>query len=482
MSFVPAALPQRWPKILLIVGAALAGASGTLASLDPRIGYLLLAGVASVTALFLFFHPRIALLALVGIAFTRFWWTEELHLLPKALRFADVPLLGLLAARILADRLRAGRLIERTPWDLLFLLYFGSGIVSATVNQVPLVNALAGLRGPVFYGLVFFVIVNGREHFDPDYLTWIWKLLVVFASLQVLTGIYQYPARSLGADSLTGTLGPGGANDLGIFVMPFLVWLVSKRIDEGDRSRLGLLGIVSMSAALILCSSRAAWFIVLATALILWGRLLRNPRVLATTLISGLVIFFITTRVMLAQEIPSISEALGAKSLYAAVFLISSGGGALAYYPVVWRLVLAHAPIPIFGLGPGMVSSTAAVALDAHLYRNVLYNYFGQTYMGFDGGVESQVLATGGEFGPIGFFAILFVFIGWAVMALRTYRRSDSGTDRPLAAGVLSIAIAMIVLTPIRNIWETPHLAFLMWLSGSILYARLGERGRRAAA
>jgi hypothetical protein len=121
-----------------------------------------------------------------------------------------------------------------------------------------------------------------------------------------------------------------------------------------------------------------------------------------------------------------------------------------------------------------MVSSGAAISLHAPLYQNVLYDYFGQTEFGLDGGVESQVLATAGEIGVIGFLAVLSMIVIWIVIALRTYRRSRDPEERALSAAVLAAAAAAVLLAPIKNVWETPHIPpFVLWLSGAILYVRL---------
>jgi hypothetical protein len=456
----------------------LAGSIGTLSAIDPRLGLMVGGLFGAFGAVFLFFHPRLAFLFVVFYVPTQFWLTYELHVLPTMMTVADDAILILLALRVLGDRLRSGRSIERTPWDLPFLLYFGIGILSVIVNKVPLINAVTGLRAPVFYGLVLFVLVNGSEHFDIDYLGWIWKLLLVFCALQILTGIYQYPARGFGADSLTGTIGSSGANELGVVLLPFLFYLISKRLDAGERGVLPMLGIVSIAMTIILCGARGAWFSAIPVALVLWGGRLRRVKTIVSSAILVGLVYFVVARIVLMQSVDSVASAIGLKGIYGALFLVSSGGGNMAYYPIVWNLVHLYAPVPLLGLGPGMVSSEAAISLHAPLYQNVLYDYFGQTEFGLDGGVESQVLATAGEVGVIGFLAVLSMIVIWIVIALRTYRRSRDPEERALSAAVLAAAAAAVLLAPIKNVWETPHVPpFVLWLSGAILYVRLRARG-----
>jgi hypothetical protein len=185
------------------------------------------------------------------------------------------------------------------------------------------------------------------------------------------------------------------------------------------------------------------------------------------------------TRIMMLQGVKDIEDAIGVRGILMALLLVSTGGGNLAYYPVVWRLVQSEAPVPFLGLGPGMVSSTAAVQLDAPLFRNVLYDYFGQTRFGLDGAVESQVLATAGEMGIPGFLAALSLIVIWIVVAIRAYRRARTATERALGAGVFAAALGAIFLIPIRNVWETPQISFSLWFPGAVLLAVQEEIRRR---
>jgi hypothetical protein len=462
---------------LFLVAGLLAGSLVVITTVQPRVGMVAWALLGCVAASWLFFQPRIAFLALVLFVPTQFWLIDELRVLPGPLRFFDDFLLGLLAARVLADRLRAGRSLVATRWDLPILLFLGVGLLSALVNEVPFANAVAGIRAPILFALLFYIVVNAPALFDTRYLDWIWRVMLGFALAQVLTAVYQYPQRYFGADSLTGTLGPGGANDLGVFLLPFLFYLFSLRFEAAARPRWALPAIVVLLVTTVLCGSRAAWFIVLGAVLLLWGRRLLRLRTLMVAVLVGVAVFLFLSWIMYLQGVQSMEKAVGLSGIYAALFLIASGGGNLAYYPVVWKLVTAHAVVPLLGLGPGMVSSSAAAHLQAPLYTNVLFDYFGQTLLGLDGEVESQLVATGGEFGLVGLAAGLAVVVLWMVEACRARRDASSAHERALATGVFAAALGALLLTPIRNVWEIPHIALSLWLPGTILYARRRSRG-----
>lgn len=432
--------------------------------------------LGAAAALWIFFQPRLGFLALVLFVPTQFWWIDELRVLPGPLRYLDDLLLVLLAARVVGDRLRSGTSLAATRWDLPILVFLSVGLLSALVNQTPAVHTLAGLRAPLLYALLLYLVANAPSLFDRAYLDWIWRVMLTLALLQPLTAFYQYPQRGFSADALTGTLGRGGANDLGIFLLPFLFYLVSLRFDAGRKPRWALPGVLLLSLTTILCGSRAAWFVAIGVVLLLWGRRLVRGRAWIATSVAVALLALALNQVLVFQGAHSIRHAIGWKPIYAALFLISSGGGNLAYFPLVWRLVQHHAVVPFLGLGPGMVSSTAAVHLDAPLYRNVLYDYFGQTMIGLDGNPESQVLATGGELGPVGLAAGFAMVAVWFVEAWRARRQPSSDHERALATGVLASALAALVLTPIRNVWEIPHLAFALWLPGCILYASRRSR------
>ncbi len=466
----------RTPWRFVLALALFTGSASTLFAAVAEVKILTLAAFGAAAAAFLFFHPRIAFLLLALFVPTQFWWTDELRFLPRALAFADDALLALLSARVVFDRLRAGRPFARTPWDLPFFIFFGIGIISTFVNGVPFVNAAAGLRAPVLFGLLLFFVANAPHLFDRQYMTWVWRMLTVLAGLQLFTGLYQFGMRGFIADALTGTLGLSGANDLGMFLLPFLFFLASLWFDARARSPWIVAGLLTMTTAFFLCGARAAWIVAVPTIALLWGRRLLRPRVLLVALPVAAVIVALVGRIILAQGARSLERAVGLEGIIASLFLVSSGGGSFAYYPIVWRLVTTGSPLPFVGLGPGMVSSTAAAHLHAPIYQNVLYDYFGQSRFKLDAGVESQILATAGEFGPIGFLAALALLLLWIRLAWKTYRSAASPYDRALAAGLLAATLGAVSVIPIKNSWETPHLAFSVWMCGAVLYARLMGR------
>jgi hypothetical protein len=452
------------------------GSAPTLFLAVGGLKVVLLGLLGAVTAVFLFFHPRLAFVFLALFVPTQFWLVDEAKILPRALLFADDAILFLLAVRVAGDRLRTGRPPTRTPWDLPLFLFLGIGVISAAVNGTPPVNTLAGLRGPILYILLLYIVVNAPGLFDRGLLCWTWRTLLALASVQILTGLYQFRSRGFIADALTGTLGLSGANDLGMFLLPFLFFLLSGWFDARDRRVGSGASLLAVLAALILCGARAAWVVAVVGIALLWGRRLLRPRTLLFVAPVAFVLALVVGRIILLQGAVSVGRALGPQGIVASLFLVSSGGGSLAYYPVVWRLVVDGAPLPLVGLGPGSVCSTAAVHLNAPLYRNVLFDYFGQTRYGLDGGVESQVIATASEFGPIGFLAVLAMMVLWIRLAWRIYRKPPSEFDRALAAGLFAAALGALLTAPIRNTWETPHLAFSLWICGTILYARVAMR------
>lgn len=468
---------SRWPWAVFTAVGAVVGVVVVLGRFLPLLGLAGLAFLGAAAVLWLFFHPRIALVALVLFVPTQFWLVDELALLPGPMRFLDDLLFAILAGRVLIDRLRQGRPFTATPWDLPIAVFIGAGVLSALVNHVPFANAAAGIRAPLLYALLFYIVVNARDTFDAPYMDWIWRFLLVFALLQPLAAVYQYPLRGFRADSLTGTLGPAGANDLGVFLLPFLFYLVSLRFDSKRSPRLALAGIAVMVVTMILCGSRAAWFVSLAAVALLWGRRFFHVRTLAITVVACAILYGILNQVLSLQDVGSLERAVGWKTIWGTLFLVSSGGGNLAYFPVVWRLLQTEAVAPVLGLGPGMVSSTAAVHLNAPLYTNKLYDYFGQTIIGLDGSVESQILATGGEIGVAGLAAGYVIILLWLREARRARREGFSDHERALATGVFAAALAAIIITPIRNVWEIPHLSFSLWLPGAMLYTRRRSRG-----
>lgn len=427
-----------------------------------------------------------AVIILTAFALTQFFWSRTLGIVPQAVNWLDDVVavgLGVLALTRTPRSLWLSR-----AWCVTLTIFVVVALTGAVANAVPLGRTLLGLRGVLIYLPVYYAVV--QSNLDRQHIKRILGAVFVIALVQLPLQLLEFAlgvARvgfdfSILDDVAVGTFGPGMANAMGLFMIPFVclgvgLWLIG-------RGRRWLLCSTIFGACLVLSSGRAAMmmlpvFLVWMAALAVGWRRLASPKNLFALVTAGAVIVASADVYYRVTSGAGFLERLSpAVLLQEQVAYSPKAASRLAYYPITFQVLATEAASPWIGLGPGNYASGAGYLTNAP-GLNLIRDVFGQWETGRETALNSQFLTSLGEFGILGVLAF-YVMIGLLVRRTLTVYRCEQ--DPIMRIALIAIAIAQMVLivgTLVEPVWEDQVLAFPFWL-GSALVTKLAESSSRS--
>lgn len=294
---------------------------------------------------------------LAAIITVRFF-TEELHAIPRAANFIDVPLLPVIVAAAAAHRVRSGRAVHQSAIFVLSALFLALATVSTFVNfsRVDLFPDLAyvyGFLGPAAFYLATFAL------WEPGRVFAISRMLVGLAFIQfmaILTVDVPEFLKSRNPDVVSGTFGTN-AYQL-IFFLLLFVALIAGIVTFEPRSRVRFLALPFIGAAYlaIFLAQYRSLLITTALATLFIGWLIaRRGRgfFIGAAAVAGLVL----TLLFVVVYVPTnkFTEAFTALRTDPSYFVDSRIGPAKDVYNLYgddWHFA-------VIGTGPGTYSSRA---------------------------------------------------------------------------------------------------------------------------
>jgi hypothetical protein len=416
------------------------------------------------------------LVLLAAFVYTQFFWTRTLGVLPPGANWIDDVVALALGALALAQVPRPSGL--STAWAWLLAAFVGIGVVSAIANGVPWWRAALGLRGLLVYLGVYYGVVTSK--LSREDVQRVFVVLLVLMALQPLVQLLQF---SMGvtrfgldfemlADIAPGTLGPGLSNDLGLLYLPFIVGAFCMFLVR--RSAFWVVVGAAFALGLVLCSARAALLMLppcLALSAVLWWgwRSVLSPRSIVVAGLMLLLVGGIGNAYYRATTGSGLLTALSpARLVQEQVAYSPEAAGRLAFYPVTWAVLTTEAASPWIGLGPGNYGSGAGYVTNApglSLIRNV----FGQFETNRETALNSQFLATLGEFGILGVAVFLMLLLSLARRTLLVLRAERDDVVRATLIAVFVGQVVFVLGGFVELAWETQPLSFTFWLVAGLV-------------
>ncbi len=435
-------------------------------------------------------HIRFAITLVVIYApveiFVQKWLPPGLDLVS---RYATEALLVGLFLAVFAERLLNGKPWRRTPLDLPLFLFVVIGIVSAVVNQLPVIVLLMGLRITLRYLLLYYLVV--QVGFNRQQVKKLLLALLVMAALVMVVGLLQaiigppmnrflhIPDIMFG-DTATRAISGfaaghgryifstlGRYDAFGIYAVYILLITLAYVFHHRRRHTAWTWLIVATLICLALTLSRQAW---LALYITLWVWAIIGKKKWAIYVL--FVLFVIPAAILLIAlsfpdwvryygsanvgELTVITRILDAFS--AGYLRVSSGsGGRLFVLRHVSERILEL--VPWLGFGPGRFGTITAQYF-GYSDAELLGMTQGDVYLVFD--VNWVTLL--GQYGSLGLLAFLFVF--WRAWR-RTrwlYRHATDSLSRSIALATVGIIPAFMVLAFFGPNFEQRIVAMYAWL------------------
>ncbi len=398
---------------LLAVGAALALLLLPLAVRRPYlagVGLLLWGGV------------RFAVLELIGVSGL---YANAIELLVLAV---------VVAAAVQKGRRDHWVLKEKAAW-VLAGLFAAESIVSWAVNRGSVIGLFSGLRGMFILPVLVVSTALLVEDVDRDRGV-AWKVACWFVLFQIPVAFWQYfvgGGATTDPDLVTGTLGVGGANVLGVLMLALLVHSVAQ---YSKRRRSSLL-LVALAAILVMlmCSARlplllspvgAAFVFVTESGMGSIGR--RVAIVVAGFLLVAPVLYY---------ALPSYRADLGGgfevETLVREQTVLEPGRvPRLAYLGYGWGFTQRYSAFAPLGVGPASAASGAAANLNTPMaieFATGLRLAAAGAVSRLDAPVfipyPTQVTASLVEYGIVGLVTYFAFVIATGVAIMRRCRRDD---------------------------------------------------------
>ena len=417
-------LALRIAEIALMVGV------GVAVVIQPTVGIALALGLMAVVV-------AIRAPAALGLAFL--CWIPLRGIVMTSLGgassgvgLAELCVTALLVAAALPHLRRIEWVWEpRWPWAAAaaFVLI---AVLSAALNHSGWVQLSAGLRS--YFQLPVTVLAVAALVDDAAHRAKLVTALVAVTALQIPVAAVQFLAHGgrPGPDDIVGTLGAGGANVLGLWMLVAVVAGVTAYLKHPQVWVLPLLA--GWLGVMVLASSRASiWLLVPCLLLALSARAGRragmvNTRRLLLLVLVALVVVGLTGYYYANVRGRSIAvDLLSFSGLIQEQESIQPGAvPRLAYAAYSYDYVRQNAPVPLLGMGPASTASGAAAGLKTSGYLDYSTGLRLIAEGSAIGTVNStfiplptQAIATAVEYGPLGLAAFGAFVIGIGVVFLR---------------------------------------------------------------
>ena len=391
-------------------------------------------------------------------------------------RFASEALLIMAIVTLLFDRVYRGKPWLRTPLDIPFGLFISAGLLSALVNQVPLIVATFGFRILLRYVLLYYLIIQIGLNKGQIQLLLKWVLLmgawvVGIGLIQAVVGapvtrFLSVPATTVGDTVVRAAVTSGvslahgryifstlGRYDaFGLYLTIVLLLAISCFL-HFPQYKFVLRWLILLSGiALLLTMSRTSWvalYLAFCTIILLrrhprdsrfLGGLLGAPIFLLViaAIFPHLVRYYAGDELMQASVLTRMLEPLSRRYFEISAY---SGGRLFVLFFIGQRILEIS---PLVGFGPGRFGSLTA-------------GYFGYNaadFLGMDANRISLLndvnwIVLLGQYGLLGTLAFALMLLASLGYAWRTYRH----TSDPLTKSVALASVGSIVVMLIASLW-----------------------------
>lgn len=389
-----------------------------------------------------------------------------------------------LAGMWLIDSFLSRRRLERSPLDILLLLYFVFAVVQALRAPSLLRGALA-IKILFTYVPVFYLVYHNPLRSRRQLKTILWLLLIV-AAVTAVYGLYQYQVLSVTESPTVGIEGDvsylsrraGQARVLSTFTHStiFSLYLslmivlgVSLLPSTTKLGRLTLLAVLALLAAVLpLTLSRVGWVGLGLGLLVLTilGRQGKYRAVVILFLVAGLLALFILSP-------PSTRETLSWSFTEEDTSFVARGD--LLY----WAYTMTFIENPL-GCGVGTQPDSADLVTRVTKISEPAYACFWRGYAVTD--ADTVAMSIGAQMGAIGYLLFLFIHVVVWWQGIRIYRRLDDPFLKTLGAGLLAYLAVMTFSNYFSGSTQAyPVVDLYFWFFAGLLLS-LGRIERHFAA
>jgi hypothetical protein len=427
---------------------------------------LLLALLGALGFMIAFPFPRMAIVVVILFAQVQYLFTSYYGvlvtrpILPVAFQWLDeVILLSLLSNLVLTKLLRKDGL-EKAPALMLLAVLFVIGIVSARLNNIPLLRGLIGERYVFEMVIVYLAVIN--MDLSERYLKGLIYLMLGIGAFQAIVGILEFIGKyrlymAGNHDIVQGTWGGGSANHIGIFFLCLGIIVLARLRRGWHGPRVILLGLFAF--LMVLCSCRTAIVIAPFLFLFVLRERMKNPKYWIATV--AVFIFLAATLVFYYSNTDAdVTRDLGADAF---LFQVAERTRVI---PVMSQALRDNSALPLFGTGPGTYLTPTGTFYGSKVYMQVASMMRTQELI--QPFVSASYAVVWMEYGAAGLILFGLVLARLLLFSLHQERVADSLFWKDYFRALQAIILVYAVVGGIFAIWTHFQTSIYLWLFPAI--------------
>lgn len=408
------------------------------------------------------------------IPFQYFFTNYYLGFLPRTFVWIDEIILVILLVITLANLIIRRTGPSFSSVDTAVLCFFILAIISSIFNLVNPMVALSGMRSFLQFYLLYFIIKNNS--FTKKFYKNLITLLFFSFLIQIPVAIYQFISwRPIYYNKLThafvnqwdlsfydavvGTFGKGAANNFGYLLIMIIFILLG--IYFLLKTKKYLWFALSLILPLILTQARGAYFLFVGIFLLTFRDAIIKHLQRFFFIIIVLIIFssglFYSYFKYSGYDF---NKFFGIKNLYEQQWDISpSSSGRLAGIKVAHDVITEGSYNLLIGVGPGMFSSTAGVALSSPLYIATVKKLNSHRCI-----TENDIVPLMTEYGYVGLLLFILVVLMMLKENYVIYFKTKSKYLKAITYGGRGLLMTFLFAGIFVQVYEVQYISFYVWL------------------
>jgi O-antigen ligase len=408
-----------------------------------------------------------------GIYFILLFVPLELHaleILPGFIKYIDELLLVIMLFALFY-RIAVSRTVSfrHTVVDLPLLAFAALGVLSMSLNQVPVFVGIAGMRAMLQYVMLYYVVVH--EPFTAGELRRLFHLVMIIAALTVFYGFAQ---RGMGLETALDWEMRRFHSEIGLRIFStmgnpntfgaFLVVMIGLSVNSfyhtaARRDKLLYAGL------LVLLFSGLAFTYSRMSLISLFIAMLAFVFINSKKYIPGLLVAAALVPVFLPQRFfQRLLFALSPEYI-----ALSLKGGRLYLAQKSFEVVRMS---PWLGVGPGRFGGSVA-----GIFTSPLYEILGMPY---HMNLDNFYFQVWTELGTLGMLAFLWLYCAIFRQACISFRRAESNITRGLAAAAVTIYAGVLFQSLVAGIWEVHQIAVFLWFFAALVTTSFWQNAKGA--
>lgn len=353
-------------------------------------------------------------------------------------------------------------------FDVFLISFMFIGIVSAVLNNNPVLNTILGLRCYIQYIILYYAI--SYLDISDKFCRLLINSMLALVIIQVPITVYQYftwTSSSLvndHADAAYGTFSYGAANILGMLMLVFVFYMLKMSFFYNSIVRYLFLTLVGF--CMVLSHSKMS-YILLFIVLIYDGVKNIYYRINYKKIIYASIGVFVLLKLAfwVSNDIANLFSYENLMVLINNQLEDKEGGGRIMSLLLTFSILYKYAFSPFLGLGPGMYTSYAGISLKSHYLVDILnvdLEHRGAR-------LDPDVIGVLGEYGYLGF---LFFALMLFVLLFRKIDILNVNCSKYWAHYFQWVKLFTLIFflgAFVNGLWQAQFFAVTYWVAAGIL-------------